>query len=246
MDTQSSLITRHFDNGMPFLCLAYFFLVCRPRRFFGIVILKAVEKKVMNWKLVSIPIISALIGWITNVVAIKMLFWPRQEIRIPIFNWNLQGVIPRRQAEIAKNLGEIVEQQLICIDDIIGEVSSEKVTENLHNSIKQVVLTRVMEKMPTILPDNWRKKLGQTIEDILDREIPKVIDRVMDRMIDHLREDFKIAPIVEEKILAFNIGELEHLFFGIASKEFKLIEILGGVLGLLIGCVQLLIVYLQT
>ena len=31
----------------------------------------------MNWELISLPIVAAVIGWGTNVIAIRMLFWPR-------------------------------------------------------------------------------------------------------------------------------------------------------------------------
>ena len=37
------------------------------------------------YALLSLPLISALIGYITNVVAIRLLFWPRQPINFGLF-----------------------------------------------------------------------------------------------------------------------------------------------------------------
>ncbi|NPV27094.1 MAG: DUF445 family protein [Firmicutes bacterium] len=51
---------------------------------------------------IAIPLISALIGWLTNVIAIRLLFRPVEPIKLPLLNYELQGLIPRRQAEIAK------------------------------------------------------------------------------------------------------------------------------------------------
>ena len=59
----------------------------------------------MSWKLFLMPVISALIGWGTNVIAIRMLFWPRKPVPIPLTRWELWGLLPKRQAEIASSIG---------------------------------------------------------------------------------------------------------------------------------------------
>ena len=53
-------------------------------------------------KLVIMVIISAAIGWITNWVAIKMLFRPHNEINLGLFK--IQGLIPKRRAEIGTGM----------------------------------------------------------------------------------------------------------------------------------------------
>jgi len=52
--------------------------------------------------------------------------------------------------------------------------------------------------------------------------------------------------IVEEKIMAFNLLKLEKVVLSIAEKELKHIEILGGVLGFIIGLFQLLVLNLLS
>ncbi|ADG82728.1 hypothetical protein Tfer_1067 [Thermincola ferriacetica] len=200
----------------------------------------------MDWKLLTIPVISALIGWITNVLAIKMLFWPYKPVKIPLTNWVFQGVIPKRQKEMAKNLGEIIEGQLLCVEDVLAQFSSHRVTANFEKSAKEIIKSRIMQKIPNFLPISIRHLLGQAAEEILDREMPKIIDRVMDKMAEHLREDLHVAPIVEEKVNNFNLQELEQLIFGIASRELKHIEVLGGVLGFFIGCLQVILLQIRA
>lgn len=200
----------------------------------------------MDWRLVWIPAVSAFIGWGTNVLAIKMLFWPYEPIKIPLTGWTFQGVIPKRQRVMAKNLGTIIEEQLLCVDDVIEQVSSHQLTANFEQTAKEIIKNRIMQKVPNFLPISFRRLVGQAIDEILTREMPRLIDQVMDRMVNHLRDDLHVAPVVEEKVNNFNLEELEKLIFGIASKELKHVEILGGVLGFFIGCFQLLIIYLQT
>ncbi|MEF9933141.1 MAG: DUF445 family protein, partial [Cetobacterium sp.] len=66
---------------------------------------------------VFIVIIGALIGWITNYVAIKMLFRPYKEINLGLFK--IQGLIPKRRHEIGITIAETVQNELISMEDII-------------------------------------------------------------------------------------------------------------------------------
>jgi uncharacterized membrane protein YheB (UPF0754 family) len=60
----------------------------------------------MNFTLFLIPIISALIGWLTNRVAIRMLFHPQNSINI--LGIKIQGLVPAKQKEMAQKFGEVV------------------------------------------------------------------------------------------------------------------------------------------
>ena len=53
-----------------------------------------------------LPFIAALIGWVTNFLAIKMLFHPRKEIKILFLS--IQGIFPKRQNELADKIGDLV------------------------------------------------------------------------------------------------------------------------------------------
>lgn len=77
----------------------------------------------MNWELISLPIMAALIGWGTNVIAIKMLFWPRRPIKI--LGWEFLGVLPKRQAEIARSIGgEVLDEDLLPTGELIEAVNT--------------------------------------------------------------------------------------------------------------------------
>lgn len=198
----------------------------------------------MGYSLLLIPVISALIGWITNIVAIRMLFRPYRPVKIPFINYALQGVFPKRQPELAKNLGRVVEEQLLCAEDVVCHVSSHGVIDNLSISAKEIIKGRIVEKIPKFFPISIRRGVGNIADEILAREIPRLTDRLVSKLHETLGEELQVAEIVECKVNSLEIAELERLIMGFAEKELRFVEILGGVLGFLLGCVQLLIAYL--
>jgi uncharacterized membrane protein YheB (UPF0754 family) len=54
----------------------------------------------MELRILFIPVVGFFIGYLTNYLAVKMLFYPRKRIL------GYQGVIPRRKREIAKKISE--------------------------------------------------------------------------------------------------------------------------------------------
>ena len=61
----------------------------------------------MLFSLIAIPVIGAFIGWITNVLAIRLIFWPYEPVKIPLTGWEIYGVIPKRRRELAATIGEL-------------------------------------------------------------------------------------------------------------------------------------------
>ena len=81
------------------------------------------------WKYIATPLIGAVIGYVTNWIAVKMLFRPRKEIRV--FGKRLPftpGVIPRGQGRLARAVGNVVETQLLT-PEYLGEKLLSKESE---------------------------------------------------------------------------------------------------------------------
>ena len=63
-----------------------------------------------------LPVIAAVIGWTTNYLAIKMLFHPREPKGFLGFTFH--GVFPKKKAQIAEKLGELVANELFSMQDV--------------------------------------------------------------------------------------------------------------------------------
>ena len=196
-------------------------------------------------KIFILAVIGSAIGYITNVLAIKMLFRPYNEIRIPILNIKIQGVIPKRQADIAVSIGETVEAELINMDDIIGKFATEERVDQLANTIKfdfkKIVSNKIME-YPLLI--GFKNIILGYIDKAIENEGKEKIREMIVNLGVKAQQDIKISKIVEERINSFDLSKLEELAYEIARKELRYIEVLGGILGFMIGIVQGIVVNL--
>ena len=193
-------------------------------------------------KLIIMTVVGGIIGWVTNVLAIKMLFRPIYPIKIPLTNFKIQGLIPRRRNEIAKSIGEAVENELIRVNDIIEQlVTVENKTEVL-DSIRIRVLKTLDLKIPSLIPSSIKQKLLQYVGEQIDLEAGGILDKTIDDLTNKAIEKVKVGQMVADKIDEFELGKIEEMILQLSSRELKHIEILGGVLGVIIGFFQGLLV----
>ncbi|MDR2476236.1 MAG: DUF445 family protein [Treponema sp.] len=82
------------------------------------------------------PLAGALIGFVTNVIAIKMLFRPLREIRV--FGVRLPftpGILPRQRHKLALSIGGMVERELLTPELLRQRFKNEDVREKIRASI---------------------------------------------------------------------------------------------------------------
>ncbi|WP_291651405.1 DUF445 family protein [Clostridium sp.] len=191
-----------------------------------------------------LTIVGGLIGWITNILAIKLLFRPIKPIKIPILNIEILGLIPKRKNEIAANIGEVISNELLSMDDILDQALNNSNGENFNSYITDKIKNIINEKL-NIIPIPFRMMATPYIDEILNKEVPNAVDEISVDLLDKAKENVNIQEIVEEKINQLDLEKLEDIIIKVAKKELKHIEILGLVLGAIIGVLQgVLVIFL--
>ena len=194
----------------------------------------------------TLPFIAAITGWVTNYLAIKMLFHPREKVRLIFFS--IQGIFPKRKQLLAERLGQIVAQELFSFKDIkdhftstdsaveINKVLDEKLEDFMENKLKTA-----MPMLAMFMNSDLKSKIKNTLHEEFQNILPEILSKYTEK----LEKDIDIENIVSKKVAAFSSDKLEAILFSIMKKEFKFIEILGGILGFLIGLIQLALIQLQ-
>ena len=136
--------------------------------------------KVMK-ELILIVLISAIIGWITNYLAIKMLFRPYKEINLGLFK--IQGLIPRRRAEIGQGIANVIEKELISVKDVIENIDRDKFSLKLEELIDQILQKNLKSKLKEMFPlmqffltDNVMSEISSTIKNVVMENQDKIIE----------------------------------------------------------------------
>ena len=185
--------------------------------------------------LILIPVISAMIGWFTNWVAIKSLFRPYKSVNF--FGIKFLGVIPKRKVMLAKKIGEVVEEYLINHDDISKKFSDPESIEK----IKVRVIPIISEKILNNVPDMMKMIAEPIVKKVLVNEADEIIIKVGKELVLHLEENFDVKSEIEKKILSYDTRNVEKIILKVASSEFKHIEYLGAVIGFIVGLFQVLL-----
>ena len=190
-------------------------------------------------KLVIMVIISAAIGWITNWVAIKMLFRPHNEINLGLFK--IQGLIPKRRAEIGVGIANVVQNELISIKDVIANIDKEEFSQRLNDLIDDVLeknlKAKVKEKFP-IMQMFFSDKMAKDVSDTIKGIVMENQDKIFEVFSNYAEENINFSTIITDKISNFSLDKLEEIITGLAKKELKHIEVIGAILGAFIGLVQ--------
>ena len=190
-----------------------------------------------------LPILAALVGWITNFLAIKMLFHPHQPKKI--LGITFHGVFPKRQPQIAENLGSLVANELLSMKDVakkIEDLSTQpEALDAVGKRIEKTIRGKLISAFPMLsmfLTDDMIVKVTNLfkgeLEDFL-KESAKELAGKMEKSVD-------IQALVREKVQAFSSNKIEELLVGFMAQEFRFIERIGAVLGFLIGCFQVFLV----
>jgi len=198
----------------------------------------------ISW--ILIPLISAFIGWFTNWIAIKMLFHPKEPKRI--LGITFQGIFPKRQQQFAIKLGKLVSDELLSFQDIASKITHpdnlKKVMPLIDQHIDQFLRTQLPEQMPIVslfIGDSTIRELKAVFLVKLESLFPELMENYMHTMQDQLN----LEAIVTEKVAGFSSDKMEQILMSIMQKEFRFVEIIGGVLGFLIGLLQVFITIFQ-
>jgi uncharacterized membrane protein YheB (UPF0754 family) len=193
----------------------------------------------------TLPLIGALIGWFTNYIAIKMLFHPKAEVRI--FFISIQGVFPKRQKDFARKLGQIVSEELLSVHDITKHLKEKATSEAILQHIAKRLEEGITSRLPRVFPMLAMLMTGdmtEKIKKILMEQIAGLNEELIEKLSGELEDELDMHRIVEEKVSAFSSDKLEEIVFAIMRKEFKFVELVGAVLGFLIGVAQVLLLSL--
>jgi len=186
--------------------------------------------------LLSIPIISAIVGWFTNFLAVKMMFYPIEFWGIkPFLGW--QGLIPQKRREMAEIEVELVLGKLLKVEEIAARIDPNELTQNIQRRLKQIIRRLVNDIMQESSPKTWASMPVQGKNLVYQRiewDIPNVVQKTVADFQHNVSEIIDIKELVVKQLV--DKPELiNEIFLKAGAKEFPFIEKSGLYFGFLFG-----------
>ena len=192
------------------------------------------------WKLASIPLTAAVIGWFTNWIAIRMTFHPLRFLGIPPWlGW--QGIIPRKAEKMARIFVDSSMRRLGSVPELFEGMEPEVIARHIERVLAPRLRHYTDDVMIASKGETWERAprdLRERVYGAVARELPRLVRDVLADFGEHLEDllDFRhmvVRRLVEDRSL------LNRLFLEAGAREFRFLIDSGFYFGFLFGVVQL-------
>jgi len=192
------------------------------------------------WLFLSMPVIAAIIGYVTKIAAVRMMFQPLEFIGIkPYIGW--QGVIPRKAEKMASIAVDVITSKLITVEEIFSRLDPKQIASEIETpmlgAVEQITREVLAQHQPGLwemLPNFARERLIKRVQ----AEAPQVVAEVMKDLRSNIGEVFDLKHMVISALLR-DKRLLNRVFAEVGRKEFKFFGHSGLVFGFVIGVVQM-------
>jgi uncharacterized membrane protein YheB (UPF0754 family) len=189
--------------------------------------------------LLVLPIfLAGLHGVLTNWLAVQLLLKPVRPIFI--LGIRIQGLLPRRQADLADRLSEAISREFLKEEDILAFLRKVDPAAAMRQLILDKWESKVGEllaSMPIIGMFVTPDKLGSVRDKIADMFATEA-EQYTELLVKSLESKLDLRDTIRRNILAFDVQRLNKIIEEIGYRELNEIVIVGGVLGVLFGLVQ--------
>ena len=188
-----------------------------------------------------LPLYAAVLGWITNWLALAMVFRPVNPVQIGPFT--IQGLFLRRQAQVAEKFATLASQEILTVHQFMKEVltgtrssrARQLIRRHVNRLIDDSLLARTGAQMafgPTGFAD--LKAL------ITDKSVEMALKPLSDKKFNRERAA-ELAGLFASKMKEMTPAEFQDLLRPAFQEDEWILLLLGAITGLLAGTAQLLL-----
>ncbi|MCK6511699.1 DUF445 family protein [Myxococcota bacterium] len=200
---------------------------------------------VTQWHVyLMIPLSAAIIGYVTNVLAIKMMFLPLEFWgKKPFLGW--QGIVPAKTKKLAEDVVEMVLTRLISVEEMYAKIDPKRVASELSpvlNGLTEEIVEQVIAESYPVVWEAVPKAVKKRTFDRIKKEMPQIIEQIVEEVELHIEEICDVRAIVVEACVK-NKKLLNELFLRCGAEEFRFIGNSGLYFGFLFGLPQMVLWY---
>jgi uncharacterized membrane protein YheB (UPF0754 family) len=198
------------------------------------------------WTLTKSPIVLPLfglgIGWLTDWLALKMIFLPREPRRFfGVYTW--QGIFQKRRDQVAADYGDMIAREIITIPNLLEAVLRGPKSDRLFTMITREVQKTIDAQASVVKPFVAMAVGTRKFQEMKQTAAAKAAERVPETI--RYAENYAINALDVRNTIVDRMRRLTALEFeqllrpAFRQDEWKLIAV-GAVIGGLVGELQVL------
>lgn len=190
--------------------------------------------------LLTVPTITAFIGWMTNWSAVKMIFWPPRFIGVGPIGW--QSIIYKQGHKFATGVADMVTENLITTEELVGRLDPDEIQELLSDALDKLNPELCKEAAEVVQPGAWDTlpdHVKQMVLVQMKAQSASMAKTIFERLRHRADDLIDLHKLVYQRLSGENTERLARLTKRIGQSEFKFIEYSGGVIGFIIGTIQI-------
>jgi uncharacterized membrane protein YheB (UPF0754 family) len=200
----------------------------------------------LTWALTKeplvLPIFGGCIGLFTDWLAIKLIFVPREPVRL--WNVTVQGKFQRRRAEVAQQYGELIAREVLTVENLMATIlrgpRSDRLLAMVQRTVEKVVDEQTSAAQPVVVMTIGTTRLADMKQAAAVRAVERLPDTIRQAE-GYLTKAMDVSRMIEGRMLKLTPIEYEGLLRpAFRQDEWKLIAV-GGIIGFLVGELQVLL-----
>lgn len=210
---------------------------------FGIIQMIVFFKYPDTWYV--LPVGGFVVGYITNWIAIKLMFWPLDPIKIGPFV--LQGVFIKRKDQVAKDYSETLTESVLNAETFANYILRSESSSPLNKLLKFYLNDAIDRSLGgskhlvlySMGADNYINFKSSFYENLSSENLPLSVQAG----IAYTEQEINLSEIIESRMKEFTPRELDGFVRPIFEEDEWLLYVVGGSLGFLAGWGQLVLMF---
>lgn len=152
--------------------------------------------------------IGSVIGYVTNYVAIKLLFRPYKPVKIGNITIFPQGVIPREKASLARKVGDVVKNYILSEEEIKKIVTNDEVKKEIENFLDKEIESFLAKDITELTPkETLARNLAGWIDNLIKTKFPMFASFIDASSIERLLSEIELGITLNKFVKKEKIKE---------------------------------------
>ena len=192
--------------------------------------------------MISIPIITAIIGWLINWLTIKITFYPIKFIGIrPFFGW--QGIIPAKAEKISGMMADNIISKLGSLKAFFLPIEIDQISNQVNIFFQDNIehyINKIMLENNAIFWENLPRSAKEKIYGHIQHVLPELSRNMIIDIAQRIEDLIDLKEVITNQILKEK-KNLNKIFMEVGHKELRFFALSGLYFGFSLGLIEMII-----